>query len=257
MGLTATGLSVSRAGRVLVDGVDARFASGRITAILGPNGAGKSTLLKALAGLLPASAGGVSLDGQPIGAMTPRERARRIGYLPQDGTVHWNLMVRDLVALGRMPHRSPYAAPSAHDEQAVEQALDATDTTHLADRPVLTLSGGERARVLLARVLAGRPDWLLVDEPLASLDPAYQLDVLARLRAAGQAGAGVVLVLHDLSLALRTADAALLLAGGKVLAAGSADTVLTPQTIAQAYGVEVEVGRTAGGIPYVLSSERL
>lgn len=232
MGLSVTDLHVTLSGQAVLDGVTAAFAPGRVTAVLGANGAGKSTLLRALAGLLRAS--GVTLDGGDLATTPPRERAKAIGYLPQDAAIHWNMAARDVVALGRLPHGD-------RDDRAIEAALAATDTTALATRPVRALSGGERARVLLARVLAGEPAWLLADEPLASLDPLHQIDTLALLRAAAARGTGVVVVLHDLTLAAHVADEVVLLKGGRVLAQGAADEVLTRKNIAAAYGVNVAI----------------
>ena len=242
MGLSAERLSVTLGGRAVLNGVSAAFAPGRVTAVRGANGAGKSTLLRALAALVPAA--GVTLDGRDVAAMPPRERARAIGYLPQDAVVHWNMRVRDLVALGRLPHGDAGA-------EAIAAALAATDTAALADRPVRELSGGERARVLLARVLAGEPRWLLADEPLASLDPLHQLETLALLRAAAGRGIGVVVVLHDLTLAARVADDAVLLKDGAVLAAGAAADVLTEANLAAAYGVNVAIIAHAKGRAFV------
>lgn len=233
MDLTLRGVSVERDGRTVLRDVDAVFRPGRITVLLGPNGAGKSSLLRAAAGLLPAR-GEVLLGGTAVTALAAAQRARMIGYLPQDHVVHWDVTARDLVALGRMPHRSRLAGESAADRAAIGAALAATDTTALAARRVLTLSGGERARVLLARVLAGEPLWLLADEPLASLDPAHQLDLLDRLRRVADAGAGVVLVLHDLAQAARVADDILILADGRVAAHALDET-----TIARVFGVAV------------------
>ena len=204
--------------------------------MIGPNGAGKSTLLRTTAGLLP-HRGEVTLDGQSLAAMNARERARAIGYLPQDHLVHWDVTARDLVALGRAPHRNPMAAESAADRTAVDDALVATDSTTFAERGVLTLSGGERARVLLARVLAGTPRWILADEPLASLDPAHQFAMLGLFRAQAVAGRGVAIVLHDLTLAARFADDAILIDRGGVVAAGPVAEVLTPDRIAAVFGV--------------------
>jgi iron complex transport system ATP-binding protein len=224
MALTLTGARVMLGGHTLLDGVSASFAPGRIAVILGPNGAGKTTLLKVAAGLIANDA--AALDGQMISHLPARARARAIGYLAQDHAVHWDVTVRELVALGRVPHRAPVAAESLADQAAIDGALAQTDTADFANRRVLTLSGGERARVLLARVLAGQPGWLLADEPLASLDPAHQLDLLARLRAVAQAGTGVLLVLHDLAQAARIADDVLVLANGCVAAHDlSADTI--------------------------------
>ena len=201
---------------------------GRITAICGPNGAGKSTLLQALAGLIEPDRGEVLLGDAAL--PTGRERARRIGYLPQVGEVAWDLSVAALASLGRLPHRD-------RGEPLVAAALAALDLAHLAERPVSTLSGGERARALLARVLAGEPEWILADEPLAALDLAHQLALLARLREAAGRGAGVVLVLHDLALAMNHADRVVVLAHGAVAADGAPGEALSEETIARVWGV--------------------
>jgi iron complex transport system ATP-binding protein len=231
-----------RGRRVLAD-VSAAFAAGRITVILGPNGAGKTSLLRAAAGLIAPSAGKIAIDGRAIAAMRRDDRARTIGYLPQSGDVAWNMPARDVVALGRLPHR----AGVAEDIAAVLAAMAATDTEQFAERRVGELSGGERARVLLARVLAGEPQWLLADEPLASLDPAHQLDLLDRLRGQAARGVGVVVVLHDLVQAARVADEILLLRDGRVFASGQPDEVLTPQHLRDAFGVDVLLFADAQG----------
>ena len=239
MDLIAKDLAVVLAGRRVLADVIVTLQPGRVTAILGPNGAGKSTLLKALAGLVAPASGGVTLGDRSIAALPDRECAARIGYLPQAAAVHWNVTAREVVALGRVPHRAPFAGPSAQDHACIAAALAATETAALADRPVAELSGGERARVLLARVLAGEPDWLLADEPLASLDPAHQVDILDRLHGVARQGRGVVLVLHDLAQAARVADDVLLLRQGRIVAAGAAAAVLTPDRIAAVFDVRV------------------
>ena len=239
MDLIAQQLSVDLGRRRVLTDVDATLRRGRVTVILGPNGAGKSTLLQALAGLVAPATGSVTLVGEAVTTLAPRTRARRIGYLPQDAAVHWNLPAREVVALGRVPHRTPFAAPSPADRSAIDAAMTATQTHALGDRPVAELSGGERARVLLARVLAGEPDWLLADEPLASLDPAHQIDILDRLCGVAVAGRGVVLVLHDLAQAARVADDVLLLRDGRIAAAGAASATLTPTRIAEVFDVQV------------------
>lgn len=203
---------------------------GAITAICGPNGAGKSTLVEALAGLIAPELGHVSLGDSPLAAMTPRARGRAIGYLPQVAEIAWDVPVRDLVALGRMPHGDARAEP-------VEAALGALDLTGFAGRRAQALSGGETARVLLARVLAGEPRWIVADEPLAALDLAHQLALLAHLRRAAQAGAGVVLVLHDLALAMNHADRAVVLDGGRVVADGASEDALATEVIERVWGV--------------------
>jgi iron complex transport system ATP-binding protein len=231
-----------RGRRVLAD-ASAAFAAGRITVILGPNGAGKTSLLRAAAGLIAPSAGEIAIDGRAITAMRREERARMIGYLPQSGDVAWNMPARDVVALGRLPHRTSVA----DDTAAILAAMAATDTEQFAERRVGELSGGERARVLLARVLAGEPQWLLADEPLASLDPAHQLDLLDRLRGQAARGVGVVVVLHDLVQAARVADEIVMLRDGRVFASGPPDAVLTQQHLREAFGVDVLLFADAEG----------
>ncbi|MXO59246.1 ATP-binding cassette domain-containing protein [Altererythrobacter salegens] len=216
------------AGRL--DGVSAVLKAGTITAICGPNGAGKSSLQEALAGLLRTEHGAVRLDDQPLSALPPRERARRIGYLPQAGEVAWDLSVRGLAALGRLPHGDEAAGP-------VDAALASLDLVDLADRPISTLSGGEKARALLARVLAGEPRWILADEPLAALDIGHQLSLLGNLRAAAEGGTGVVIVVHDLALAMNHADRVLVLGEGRLVADGPPAEALSEAVIEQVWQV--------------------
>jgi iron complex transport system ATP-binding protein len=189
--------------------------------------------------LVPDS-GQVSLDGTDIAAMHPRTRAQKIGYLPQDGEVAWDVAVRSLVALGRMPHGDAATEP-------VERALVALDLVPLATRPISKLSGGEKARALLARVLAGEPEWLLADEPLAALDIGHQLTLLLHLRRVAEDGAGVVLVLHDLSLAMNHADHVVVLDKGSLIASGVPDVVLSEAIIAKVWGVATKwIGEEGG-----------
>lgn len=249
MELTVRDLDVNLSARKVLRGVGATLRPGRVTAILGPNGSGKTTLVKTLAGLIEADAGVVRYGQRILPRIPLADRARMIGYLPQDGAVHWNIGVRDLVALGRLPHRSPFAGPSAEDKSAVTVALAATDTLALADRRVDELSGGERARVLLARVMAGQPDWLLADEPLASLDPVHQIDMLDQFRLLARSGMGVVIVLHDLIHAARAADDILLLKEGHLTAAGPASEVLAPDPLREAFGIEVMMTMTTADGP--------
>lgn len=249
--LAAEGIGLMLGGNRVLDGVSATFRPGRVTVLLGPNGAGKSSLLACLAALRSPDEGAATLDGIDVRAIERRARARAIGLLPQAADVHWDVDVTTLVALGRLPHAGRWGMTDA-DHAAITRALAATDMTGLADRGVERLSGGERGRALLARVLAGEPDWLLADEPLASLDPAHQIDVLGRLRAVAEGGSGVIVVLHDLHLAARVADDAVLLRGGRIVAAGPADDVLTAPLIAEAYGVAVEIGVTPGGHRFIL-----
>lgn len=239
MMLEAAGICIG--GRLHDAAVQVR--GGAVTAICGPNGAGKSTLLGVLAGLIAPDAGSVTLDGAPLATLDAAERARRIGYLPQAAEVAWNLSVRTLVGLGRLPHRTGAAA----DARAVSAALSALGLEELAQRPLSTLSGGERARALLARVLATQSQWILADEPLAALDLAQQRAQLRHLRALvasdhgdAVAGVGVVLVVHDLALAMNHADHVVVLDKGRVAASGAPLQALSPEVIATVWGIEAE-----------------
>lgn len=228
--LAAEKLSLVRGGRAVVAGVSATLDPGTITAIVGPNGAGKSSLLLGLAGLLAPASGRLMLDGSDLARLHPRARAQAIGYLPQAPDIAWDVAVEALVALGRMPWRDRGTA-------AIEAALQALDLQPLRHRPVSRLSGGERARVLLARVLAGSPRWILADEPLAALDLAHQISLTAHLKACAAAGQGVVVVLHDLAIAMNQADRVLVLKEGHLIADGPPQTALAPAVIARGWGV--------------------
>jgi iron complex transport system ATP-binding protein len=237
--LSADNLTVRIGPKAIVENVSLSFMPGRLVALIGPNGAGKTTLLKALAGLIPAE-GSVALDGRGMGTIPRRARAQRIAYLPQGHQVHWPLLARDVVALGRYPHG--LADPSRLTEnhaRAIHAAMARTDTTHLADQPIETLSGGERARVMLARVLAVEAPILLADEPTASLDPRHQISVMRDLRDESRRGTLVIAVTHDLGLAARIADEIVLLDRGKLVAQGNPDTVLNDENIHAVYQVSV------------------
>lgn len=236
--LSAENLSVRLGDKVVLDGVDAAFAPGLVTAIVGPNGAGKSTLLDCLAALRKPDAGRVALDGRALRELPSRERARRIAYLPQNAEIAWAVDGRTFVGLGRTPYVGAWGL-TAEDRAAVVRAMAVTGVEDFADRVVSTLSGGERARVLIARALAGDPQWLLADEPLAGLDPGHVLDACDLFRRlADEEGRGVIVTLHDLDAALRVADRVIVLAEGRVLADGGAVEALSPEVLKAAYGVE-------------------
>lgn len=214
-----------------MEGVSVRLAPGELVGVVGPNGAGKSTLMKALAGLVPCT--GIQLGDRAVERLKPAERARRIAYLPQGTEAQWPVWCRDVVALGRMPHRTP----PRHDQAVIRRVLEEVDALHLAERPFNTLSGGERARILLARALAVEAPVLLADEPIAHLDPCHQLRVLELLHRRATEGDGVMVVLHDLSLAARCCDRLYVLHQGLVAAEGPAADVLDDQVLARVFGI--------------------
>ncbi len=234
--LTFRSLTLVRGGRPILNAVSGALKQGQVTAILGANGAGKSSLLACLAGLAPETLGDVSLGERALSAIVAAERARLIGLLPQRGEIHWNMRVDALVALGRLAHGGG-GRLSDEDRAVIFSVMVDMDIAHLAHRPVLTLSGGEQARVLLARVLAGEPQWLFADEPLASLDPAHQLAVLGNLRGVARRGAGVVVVLHDVNHAARVADHVILMKEGRIHADGPRDAMLTPALLEEIFGI--------------------
>ena len=251
MRLAADSLSLTLGAREVVHAVSLAAEGGRLVAVVGPNGAGKSTLLRGLAGLLPPTSGRVTLDGRDLKVWPRADLGRHIAYLPQDRTVHWPLAVRAVVALGRLPHRAFMAPESAKDEAAIAAAMTAADVAHLAARPVGELSGGERARVLMARALAQEPRLLIADEPTSALDPGHQLALFERLKALAAHGLGVVVALHDLSAAARYCGTVVLMKEGRILAAGPPEAVLTEAPLADAYGVRIATHRLEG-VPVVL-----
>lgn len=245
--LQADALSLQAGGRPLLTDVAARFEPGQISAILGANGVGKSTLLGALAGLAHPAAGVVRLDDAPLLDLSPRRRAQRIGFIPQTPEIAWGLEVRAVVGLGRLPWLGARGLSEA-DAGIVERALADARLEALAERDVTTLSGGERARALIARALAGEPEWLLADEPFAGLDPRHALEAADLFRRLASGGRGVILTLHDLTLAARLADRVLVLGQGEVIADGPPAEALTPAVLAAAYGVDAQLRHTDAGL---------
>jgi iron complex transport system ATP-binding protein len=253
LGLRA--VTVALGGRAVVRDVDLAIGGGTVVAIVGPNGAGKTTMLRAIAGLLPA-AGAISVNGMALGSLSAKERARAIAYLPQGHVFHWPLPVSDVVALGRLPRGGGDNLSDA-DREAVVAAMRETGTLEYADRPVTALSGGERARVAIARVLATQAPIILADEPTASLDPRYQIAVAEMLRRHAGSGGIVVAVLHDLALAARHADRIVVLEGGRLVADGAPADVLTAKRMAATFGVNADVAEVHGApvvVPWSLNA---
>ena len=224
-------LSLSRGKRAVAHGVSLSVMPGELVALVGPNGAGKTSLIQAVCGLLKPAAGRIRLDGADLSTLTPRDRAKVLAYLPQDGTVAWNLPAIEVAALGA----GFLQADGAHARAMA--ALEEVEAGALADRGVAELSGGERARVLLARVLAAEAGMILADEPVAGLDPEGQLLVLERLKARAGAGQTVLASLHDLSLAARFADRVIVMDQGEVRADGSPAEALDTAVLRDVFGL--------------------
>ena len=225
--------------------MDLTLPSGRWTSIVGPNGAGKSTLLKVLAGLLAVRSGSVQLLGRDLHGWSRRERARRLAWLGQNEAAADDLCVYDLAMLGRLPHQGWMQPASPADHAAVEQALRTTQAWDWRERPLSQLSGGERQRVLLARALAVQAQVLLMDEPLANLDPPHQTEWLHTMRALVDAGGTVVSVLHEVSLALQSDDM-VVMAQGRVLHQGACDAPATHAALESVFDHRIHVRHLDG-----------
>ncbi|MGY6498790.1 MAG: heme ABC transporter ATP-binding protein [Microcella sp.] len=249
--LEARGVGVIRDGRSILHDIDLEVRTGEVLALVGPNGAGKATLLGALSGELSYDAGTVLLDGKRLGDYRTLELARRRAVLNQANEVSFPFLVREIVAMGRNPWvRTPQFDD---DEQAIAEAVRTADVGHLVERRFTALSGGERARVSLARVLAQRTDIVFLDEPTAALDLRHQEDVMRASLALARAGRAVVVVLHDLSLAAAYADRIGMLTGGTLSAVGTPREVLTADRVGRAYGLGVRVYHpTPGSRPVIL-----
>ncbi len=235
--LHADQLQLMRGATPLITDLSLTLRAGELVALIGPNGAGKSTLLKLLADLLPPTRGQITFDGHPFSRHNRRQRAQQIAYLAQGATIEWPLTVERVVALGRLPYLNAWQSPTTADTALLTSILTDTDLLPLRQRRVDTLSGGELARVLLARALATTPQIILADEPVAALDLAHQLQVMELLRRFCEQGGSGVVVLHDLRLAAHYSQRLLLLHHGRLVAEGSAAAVLTAERMATVFGV--------------------
>lgn len=237
--IRARGVSLRRGGRLVLDTVDLELRGGEVLVLVGPNGAGKSSLLGVLAGEFVPEAGDVLLDERPIGSYANAELARRRAVLTQEHGISFPFLVREIVAMGRAPWAR--RAEEEEDETVIEAAMAATDVARFAARRTTELSGGERARVALARVLAQRTKAVLLDEPTAALDLGHQEQVMLLARRLASEGRAVGVVLHDLSLAAAHADRIALLHEGRLIAVGTPAEVLTAERVGAIYQVPVSV----------------
>lgn len=236
--LSIRDLSVRHGARIVLSSITAKVWPGELIGLIGPNGAGKTTLLRAAMGLLPLVAGQVRILGRSLTTWTPAALGRQLAYMPQGGEEAWPINVDRFVGLGRLPHLEPWRGPAPEDLRIIRDAMTVSDVARLATRPVTALSGGERARVHLARALAVGAPILFADEPIAGLDPYHQLQVMEMLRQQADIHhRTVVAVLHDLTLAHRFCHRLLLIKDGRLYAEGTPETVLTPRALSEAYNV--------------------
>lgn len=237
--LSCEALSWHRGGRAILSDITLALGAGELMAIIGPNGAGKSSLLRALMGLVPEVQGSVKLDDVELAAIDSLSRAKKVAYMPQQQPIAWPLTVRHTVELGRLPHMGFRRRLGIEDNAAVNQAMQMTDIVSLSDRSVDTLSGGEFARVMIARLFAGKAPLILADEPIASLDPYHQLHIMELLRLHCQQGGAAVVVMHDLTMAARFCQRIVVMQHGTVVADGAPLEVLTDELLGRVYGVSV------------------
>lgn len=254
--LQGTRLSLQIAQRQIVDQVDIDIGDGEMVGLIGPNGAGKTSLLRLLANLQKPDSGHVELNHAAITTINRRQLAQTLGYLEQGAPAHWPLQVRRLVELGRLPYLNPWQSLSAQDRQIVDQAMQQAEVDTLAERIVSTLSGGERLRVLIARMFATQPTVILADEPIAALDPYHQLHTMELFSDHCQRGGSAVIVMHDLNMAARFCHRLVLLDQGRISAEGTPAEVLQPERLASVYGIQTELVEHSSGLT-VLPQRRI
>jgi len=239
-------LSFSYEALPVLNNITADVQRGELLGVIGANGAGKSSLLQLTAGVIPMQHGAVELFGRSADKLSVSERAKRVSYLPQIAAVEWPLNVRQVVALGRLPHSGMFLQESDDDVVAITEAMLNTDVIALAERRMTTLSGGERMRVMIARMLATQAELLLADEPIAALDLLHQLQIMQLFKQHCERGGAAVIALHDLNMAARFCDRLLLLHNHQMLVSGTPTQVLTSDHLSQAYGVTVAINEHAG-----------
>jgi iron complex transport system ATP-binding protein len=253
--LSARNVRVAIDSRLLLDDVDIELGANEIVGLIGPNGAGKTTLLRVLAKLLEADSGVITFEQTPLSQIKPSTFAQRCAYLAQGAHAHWPLSVERVVALGRLPHLDWRQPLDADDCAIIENAMAAAEVEQLRRRAVTSLSGGERMRVLLARIFASRPQIILADEPIAALDPYHQLHVMELLREhahKSNESRAVIAVLHDLNLAARFCDRLILMSHGRVVCDGAPREVLTAENLRAVYGVNARLVESDDGVNVML-----
>jgi iron complex transport system ATP-binding protein len=246
--LQASNISLSFNNNVILNALNIRIDAGKLVGLIGPNGAGKTSLLRILANLQTPDNGEVQLEGENLQDIPRKQLAQSIGYLEQGAPAHWPLQVRRLIELGRLPYLSPWGKLSSHDRDIVDRAIDQAEVGHLSDRIISTLSGGERLRVLIARMFATEPNIILADEPIAALDPYHQLHIMELLRDHCDRGGSAVVVMHDLNMAARFCHHLTLLHHGHIVSEGTPEQVLQPQQLRDVYGIHAELQQHASGL---------
>jgi iron complex transport system ATP-binding protein len=230
-----------RPGAPVLSDVDFTVRRGEFVALIGPNGSGKSTLLKLLVGLIRPQKGTIEFDGRTLSQFPPRSLARRVAYLPQEDEIHFPFTVGEVVMLGRWPHSGGAFFDSKSDREAAARAMDRVGIAEWSARPITELSGGERARVMLAKAVATEPECLLLDEPVSELDLKYCAEAYSMLHELVRSGLGVVVIAHDIGPVARWADRLVLLSNGRIVADGGPDRVLDSARLRDAYGIDVKV----------------
>lgn len=252
-GLSLNGVGVSLGGKTIIRNVSFAVKPGEVVGLIGANGAGKSTAIRAALNLVKLQEGQINVGGDDTASLSLRERAKLMSYVPQGTPVHWPLVAERLVALGRTPHLGPWDEISANDQKIIRDAMTKTDTWHLKDRIATTLSGGEVARLMLARTIAVGAPFMLADEPTAALDPYHRLQVMDIMRVHAASGTGILIVLHDLSFAQNYCDRLVLMHEGSVLDQGPARDVLNDDNLLKAF--QVRVSRwSENGTEYLMPS---
>jgi len=254
--LTVRNLNVTLDDNKILSDVSLEMASGKLVGLLGPNGAGKSILLKSILGLIDGARGKISLGGQDLESWTLKERARKISYAAQGAPVHWPLTVGHLVSLGRIPHLSPWQSTNKEDQLLTLEAMKKTDVDHLVTRIITTLSGGERARAMLARAIVAGSEFLLADEPIEALDPFHQIKIMEILKELSKSGHGILLVLHDLNFAQKYCDELILIDKGKIISIGPPEDVLSDENLQNTYRVKAARMEKDGEI-FIIPSGRI